>query len=222
MGDEDEDWNGPIRESSPPVEERVEALEEGRTAPEVIAAEMPVEERIARLERIAEYLHETRIEDARIERLEHAAKYLTEARAEDQRLIASVDRLGASSEALNEALGIVGRQQEQIVRAEARIEEVAVVSTAEVALRVNEQKERAEEFRARITKLVVGPLGLVALALVAVLFYVSEVDRRFHEVCERRNRQVEVLIDVLEPFTDADPAVPQGMAELERLRVDCG
>ena len=62
MADKDEDWNGPVTEASKPLDERVETLEDGLTLEEVTPADSPIEERIARLERIAEYLHDGRLE----------------------------------------------------------------------------------------------------------------------------------------------------------------
>ena len=64
MADEDEDWTGPVTEASPPLADRVETLEAGLPPEDVVPADVPIEERVARLERIAEYLHDARQEAA--------------------------------------------------------------------------------------------------------------------------------------------------------------
>jgi len=76
MADEDEDWTGPITEASPPLADRVETLEAGEPPEPVIPADAPIEERVARLERIAEYLHDARRESAG---LTHSVDLLAEA-----------------------------------------------------------------------------------------------------------------------------------------------
>ncbi len=64
MADEDEVWTGPVVEASPPLADRVETLEAGEEPEPVIPADTPIEERVARLERIAAYLHDARQEAA--------------------------------------------------------------------------------------------------------------------------------------------------------------
>ena len=62
MADKDEEWIGPITEASKPLGERLETLEAGEPPEDVTEAVPPIEERVARLERIAEYLHDARKE----------------------------------------------------------------------------------------------------------------------------------------------------------------
>jgi len=64
VADEDEDWTGPITEATPPLDERLETLEAGKPPEPVVPADVPIEERVARLERIAEYLHQAREDGA--------------------------------------------------------------------------------------------------------------------------------------------------------------
>lgn len=60
MADEDEEWTGPVAEAHPPLAERVETLEAGEPPEPVTLADTSIEERVARLERIAAYLHDGR------------------------------------------------------------------------------------------------------------------------------------------------------------------
>ena len=91
MADEDEDWTGPITEATPPLDERLITLEAGEPAEEVIPADVPIEERVARLERIAEYLHKGREDGAG--------------------LTASVDLLSKATQSLTERLTAIEDQQ---------------------------------------------------------------------------------------------------------------
>jgi len=82
VADKDEEWDGPVEEASVPIAERMETLEAGGTPEEIVTeAVPPIEERVARLERIAEYLHEARQEAAllanSVDTLAEATKALT-------------------------------------------------------------------------------------------------------------------------------------------------
>jgi len=91
VADEDEDWTGPITEATPPLDERLETLEAGEPPEPVVPADVPIEERVARLERIAEYLHE--------------------AREDGIGLTASVDLLAVATQSLTERLTAIEDQQ---------------------------------------------------------------------------------------------------------------
>lgn len=104
MGDEDEDWTGPVIESTPTVGDRLDTLEAGDPAAPLIVAAVSIEERVARLERIADYLHDAR---------EEAAGLTT-----------SVDALSKRTQSLTRRLtAIEDQQREQNVYQHGRDEE---------------------------------------------------------------------------------------------------
>lgn len=103
MADKDEQWDGPVDEASTPMAERLETLEAGNAPEEVTESFPPIEERVARLERIAEYLHDARREAAS--------------------LANSVDTLANATKALTALLAAVEAQQKRIEKLDERVNE---------------------------------------------------------------------------------------------------
>ena len=110
MADQDEEWTGPVEEASKPLGERLETIEAGGVSEAVTEAVPPIEERVARLERIAEYLHEAR-EEATV-------------------LASSVDTLAEATRVLTGLLTAIDAQQQRIEGLDTRVGESEVSTEA--------------------------------------------------------------------------------------------
>lgn len=99
--DANEEWTGPVTEGTPLLDERIVTLENEHSGP-VSPADAPIEVRVARLERIAEYLHD--------------------ARREASTLANSVDVLAQATATLTTLLTAVEDQQERIESLGERVE----------------------------------------------------------------------------------------------------
>ncbi len=104
MADENEDWDGPVDEASVPMSERLGTLEAGGVPEEDVTESFPpIEDRVARLERIAEYLHDARKEAAA--------------------LANSVDTLTDAAQSITALLVAITAQQKRIEKLDERVDQ---------------------------------------------------------------------------------------------------
>jgi len=197
VADKDEEWDGPIIESSKPLGQRLETLEAGGVSEEVVEAVPPIEERVARLERIAEYLHEAR------------------KKAVD--LSTSVDTLAAATKALTGPLAALEAQQKRVESLGDRMN----------ASEVGTKKFRGRVVRrAVVAGLALVLLVALASGLLFAYqrSQAAEAEWRCEARNEQTEITIDILRSLL---VDADESLPQaqglrrGLARSEALIVDC-
>jgi len=202
VADKDEEWTGPVTEASQPLGERLETLEAGGTPDNVTEAFPPIEERVARLERIAEYLHDARNEAAT--------------------LASSVDTLAEATKALTELLIAIEAQQQRIEKLDDRVG-ASEVTTEAFRKRVVKRAVIAGAVVVVLSLIVGGTLLFLQRTQAA-----DEVDAVWR--CEARNEQSEIIVDILRgalvergnvPDNPQTQIIRQGLGRFEALIVDC-
>lgn len=197
MVDEDEEWGAPEPPALPPLTERVETLEAGDEPTGETQPGASLEDRITRLERIAEYLHDVRREAAT--------------------LGVGVDKLAEATTALTTVLVVIERQQQKIDALDER------VTTTEVGAEAFHERamQRAYAFATIITVavLILGG-GLYAYERDRRADSVERCQRR------NAQAEINILTAVtavIPPGAD-DPkslAILNGLRRYEALVVDC-
>ena len=198
VADKDEDWDGPVEEASVPIAERMETLEAGGTPEEIVTeAVPPIEERVARLERIAEYLHEARKEAAT--------------------LAGSVDTLAEATRALTNLLVTIESQQKSIEALGRRAD------AADTGAEKFRDRIRRRAFASALALvLVIGGIGGAFLTYQRT----QEADAlmRCEARNEQAEIIVDILRGVLVGADEADSrteVIRQGLARFEVLIIDC-
>ena len=198
MADKDEEWNGPVEEASTPMGERLETLEAGGTPDEEVQDSIPpIEERVARLERIAEYLHDARKEAAV--------------------LATSVDTLAEATKALTGLLIAIEAQQKRIEKLDSRVD-AAEVGTEEFRSRVVRRAVVAGLVLVLFVAAVSGLLWAYERSVAADALWRCQARNEQSEII------VDILRGAL---VDADEANPQtqinrrSLGRFEALIVDC-
>ena len=197
MADEDEEWDGPVVEASQPLGERLETLEAGGIPEDVTEAVPPIEERVARLERIAEYLYS--------------------ARKKASSLTSSVQTLADATKSLVDMLALVEAQQKRIEVLGERFDE------SEAGTAVFRRKTVRRVLSGALAfLLLVGVVG--GGLLVFQRNQVAEAEWRCEARNEQSEITTAILRSLL---VDADESLPQaqglrrGLERSEALIVDC-
>ena len=201
MADKDEEWDGPVVESSKPLGQRLETLEAGGSSEEVIEAVPPIEERVARLERIAEYLHD--------------------ARKEAVALASSVDTLAEATRALRAMLIAVEAQQQRIESLNNRVD-ASEVGTEAFRGRVVRRALGAGFAFFLLIALASGLLFAYQRSQAAEALWRCEARNEQAEIIVDILRGA--LVERLDQGDEANPQtqiIRQGLARFEALIVEC-
>jgi len=201
VADKDEEWDGPVVESSKPLGQRLETLEAGGSSEEVIEAVPPIEERVARLERIAEYLHD--------------------ARKEAVALASSVDTLAEATRALRAMLIAVEAQQQRIESLNNRVD-ASEVGTEAFRGRVVRRALGAGFAFFLLIALVSGLLFAYQRSQAAEALWRCEARNEQAEIIVDILRGA--LVERLDQGDEANPQtqiIRQGLARFEALIVEC-
>lgn len=155
-----------------------------------------------------------------VEQIQDRIQHLESIAFEGDGLTRAVSRLGMNASALGEALLTVDKNQQKL----------AQVSRDLTALREDTvpREEATKVARALSGKARrhLGVVGVAVLALVAALAYTTDSN---YEACLARNAQVHTQIQILRSFIDPRSAnsasavrLQQGISSLQRNELDCG
>lgn len=197
MADKDEEWIGQIVEGNPLLSDRIETLEAGEPAEEVLLPTPPIEERVARLERIAEYLHDARQEAAA--------------------LATSVETLAEATKALTDLLIAIEEQQQRIEHLGTRVDDAETKG--------DEFRDKIVR-RAVTTALVLGLfLALLAGGLLAFQrAQEADAEMRCEARNEQADITADTFREVLAVIPEDAPtatAIRDGLERFEKIIVPC-
>jgi hypothetical protein len=164
----------------------------------------PLEDRVANLERMAR---------------EYEAKTVA-----DDRLTLVVERLAEETVGLNAILTKVDEQQQRLTclgNDLARVEQSSATKN-DLSAAAKKQAETTKEFRRDTFRRIytTGLLVIAALGVGATAFYDYQESRRaaLRDLCEARNTQNSVILDMLEGSIADVPPNKQGSAETMRIK----
>lgn len=163
--------------------------------------------------------------EGRLQRLERVMLAIHDQRTEGFRLAESVDRLGLNAGALQEALLQVDRNQQTLTQLGNQLQVVTKSAATKADLEANREQQvattldfRKQTLRKIYTTGLLLIIGLLVSAGVLVEYQSTRRQSAIH-VCEARNAQNAVLVDILRQF-GSEKAI-SGAARIEELIVDC-
>lgn len=178
-----------------------------------------------------------RLLEAHVEVQEQLLVAMQAERIEADRLSDSVTRLGDGASALGEALRAVDKQQQMLTKLGQELKEVEdkSVTKEELVEAKREQAHTTLEFRKRTLQRVYTTGILITLGLVfaggVFLEYQARNQTEAREICQDRNKQAVIIVDILEgslqnlpPEGQNSPGVinvRNGIERFEALIVDC-